>query len=82
MDAAGITDMGGFQTSHECAYFQIAGNGDPYFTLSDELEVTMQVDTAGREIEVILDAEKYPAEIATRRTVPFRWHLPPFMPGR
>ena len=33
------------------------------FTLSDELEVTMQVDTAGREIEVILDAEKYPAEI-------------------
>ncbi len=33
------------------------------FTLSDELEVTMQVDTVGRKIEVILDAEKYPAEI-------------------
>lgn len=33
------------------------------FTLSDELEVTMQVDTTDRKIEVILDAEKYPAEI-------------------
>ena len=31
MDAAGITDMGRFQTSHECSYLQIAGNGDPYF---------------------------------------------------
>lgn len=33
------------------------------FTLSDELEVTMQVDTVKKQIEVMLDAEKYPAEI-------------------
>ncbi len=33
------------------------------FTLSDELEVTMNVDTASREITVFLDAEKHPAEI-------------------
>lgn len=33
------------------------------FTLSDELEVTMQVDTVAKAIEVVLDAEKYPAEI-------------------
>ena len=33
------------------------------FTLSDELEVTMVVDTIGKEILVTLDAEKYPAEI-------------------
>lgn len=33
------------------------------FTLSDELEVTMQVDTIAKEIQVALDAEKYPAEI-------------------
>ncbi|MGM9760459.1 MAG: family 20 glycosylhydrolase [Parabacteroides sp.] len=33
------------------------------FTLSDEIEVTMSVDTLKREIAVILDAEKYPAEI-------------------
>ena len=42
---------------------KLQGLGIRTFTLSDELEVTMQVDTAGREIEVILDAEKYPAEI-------------------
>ena len=42
---------------------KLQGMGIRTFTLSDELEVTMQVDTAGREIEVILDAEKYPAEI-------------------
>ena len=42
---------------------KLQGMGIHTFTLSDELEVTMQVDTAGREIEVILDAEKYPAEI-------------------
>ena len=42
---------------------RLQGMGVRTFTLSDELEVTMQVDTAGREIEVILDAEKYPAEI-------------------
>lgn len=42
---------------------KLQGMGICTFTLSDELEVTMQVDTAGREIEVILDAEKYPAEI-------------------
>lgn len=53
------------------------------FTLSDELEVTMLVDTVEKQIEVVLDAEKYPGgNPATRRTVPFRWHLPPFMPGR
>lgn len=33
------------------------------FSLSDELEVTMQVDTLKKQIEVQLDAEKYPAEI-------------------
>lgn len=42
---------------------KLQGMGIRTFTLSDELEVTIQVDTAGREIEVILDAEKYPAEI-------------------
>lgn len=33
------------------------------FTLSDEIETTMEVDTLRREITVMLDAEKYPAEI-------------------
>lgn len=33
------------------------------FTLSDEIEATMTVDTLRREIKVMLDAEKYPAEI-------------------
>ncbi|MDD7061351.1 MAG: chitobiase/beta-hexosaminidase C-terminal domain-containing protein, partial [bacterium] len=33
------------------------------FTLSDEIEATMTVDTLKREIQVIMDAEKYPAEI-------------------
>lgn len=33
------------------------------FTLSDELEITMQVDTVKKRIQVMLDAEKYPAEI-------------------
>ena len=33
------------------------------FTLSDEIETTMEVDTLWREIKVMLDAEKYPAEI-------------------
>ena len=33
------------------------------FTLSDEIEATMTVDTVKQEIQVILDAEKYPAEI-------------------
>ena len=42
---------------------QLQGMGIRTFTLSDEIEVTMRVDTAGRKIEVILDAEKYPAEI-------------------
>lgn len=42
------------------------------FTLSDELEVTMKVDTVNKQIEVFLDAEKYPAEIryTTDGTVP------------
>lgn len=42
------------------------------FTLSDELEVTMQVDTLKKQIAVVLDAEKYPAEIryTTDGTVP------------
>ena len=42
------------------------------FTLSDELEVTMSVDTVNKQIEVFLDAEKYPAEIryTTDGTVP------------
>ena len=33
------------------------------FTLSDEIEMTMSVDTLKKEIRVMLDAEKYPAEI-------------------
>lgn len=33
------------------------------FTLSDDIEVTMRVDTLDRSIQVLLDAEKYPAEI-------------------
>ena len=33
------------------------------FTLSDEIEAVMKVDTVKKEIEVVLDAEKYPAEI-------------------
>jgi hexosaminidase len=33
------------------------------FTLSDELEVTMNVDTTNKSINVYLDAERYPAEI-------------------
>ncbi|WP_165156910.1 beta-N-acetylhexosaminidase [Parabacteroides sp. ZJ-118] len=33
------------------------------FTLSDEIETTMEVDTSRREIKVMLDAEKCPAEI-------------------
>lgn len=33
------------------------------FTLSDEIETTMVVDTLKKEIKVMLDAEKYPAEI-------------------
>lgn len=33
------------------------------FTLSDEIEAVMKVDTIKKEIEVVLDAEKYPAEI-------------------
>lgn len=33
------------------------------FTLSDEIETTMHVDTLKKEINIVLDAEKYPAEI-------------------
>ncbi|RHJ90634.1 family 20 glycosylhydrolase [Parabacteroides bouchesdurhonensis] len=33
------------------------------FTLSDEIETVMKVDTVKKQIEVVLDAEKYPAEI-------------------
>lgn len=33
------------------------------FTLSNEIEVTMSVDTLKKQISVFLDAEKYPAEI-------------------
>jgi hexosaminidase len=33
------------------------------FQLSDEIEATMTVDTIRKEIKVILDAEKYPADI-------------------
>ncbi|RHJ81933.1 family 20 glycosylhydrolase [Parabacteroides sp. AM08-6] len=42
------------------------------FTLSDELEVTMHVDTLKKQIEVMLDAEKYPEEIhyTTDGTIP------------
>lgn len=42
------------------------------FTLSDEIEAVMTVDTVKKQIEVILDAEKYPAEIryTTDGTIP------------
>lgn len=42
------------------------------FPLSYEIEATMKVDTLQQQIEVILDAEKYPAEIryTTDGTVP------------
>lgn len=33
------------------------------FTLSDDIEATMHVDTVAKQIKVVLDAEKYPAEI-------------------
>ncbi len=33
------------------------------FSLSDEIDLTMTVDTIHKKIEVMLDAEKYPAEI-------------------
>ena len=33
------------------------------FTLSDDIEITMAVDTLNRQIKVMFDAEKYPAEI-------------------
>ena len=33
------------------------------FTLSDDIEATMKVDTVNKQIQVYLDAEKYPAEI-------------------
>lgn len=42
---------------------QLQKRGLNPFTLSDELEVTMLVDTIKKQIEVSLDAEKYPAEI-------------------
>ena len=44
------------------------------FTLSDEIETTMEVDTLRREIKVMLDAEKYPAEIryTTDGSIPHR----------
>lgn len=41
----------------------LRGMGINTFPLSDEIDVTMRVDTTRREIEVFLDAEKYPAEI-------------------
>ena len=41
----------------------LRGMGINTFPLSDEIDVTMRVDTARREIEVFLDAENYPAEI-------------------
>lgn len=77
---------------------RLQGMGVRTFTLSNELEVTMQVDTAGRKIEVILDAEKYPAEIryTTDGSVPVASsvlytgpivvqdsaHIKPYFPGR
>jgi len=33
------------------------------FTLSDDIELTMSVDTLKKQINVVFDAEKYPAEI-------------------
>ncbi|MDL2221792.1 family 20 glycosylhydrolase [Parabacteroides sp. OttesenSCG-928-N08] len=33
------------------------------FPLSDEIEITMKVDTLNQQIEVIMDAEKHPVEI-------------------
>lgn len=42
------------------------------FTLSDEIETVMTVDILAKEIKVVLDAEKYPAEIryTTNGTTP------------
>lgn len=42
------------------------------FTLSDDIEAVMTVDTVAKQITVVLDAEKYPAEIryTTDGTVP------------
>jgi len=42
------------------------------FQLSDDIDITMRVDTIRKEIRVMLDAEKYPAEIryATDGSVP------------
>lgn len=53
---------------------QLQRMGINTFTLSDELEVTMQVDTIKKQIDVLLDAEKYPAEIryTTDGTIPSR----------
>lgn len=42
---------------------QLQTRGLHPFTLSDEIEVTMTVDTVKKQIAVVLDAEKYPAEI-------------------
>lgn len=42
---------------------QLQKKGIRTFTLSDELEATMSVDTLKKQIEIALDAEKYPAEI-------------------
>lgn len=51
---------------------QLQQRGINTFALSDELEITMQVDTIKKQIDVLLDAEKYPAEIryTTDGTVP------------
>jgi len=41
----------------------LQGKGINTFTLSNDIDISMKVDTIKKEIQVILDAEKYPAEV-------------------
>lgn len=53
----------GFKPRLNAHISRLQAMGINCFTLSDELEATMQVDTVGRQITVTLDSEKCPAEI-------------------
>ena len=52
-----------FKTRMNAQLVQLQKFGLHPFTLSNELDVTMRVDTLKKKISVQLDAEKYPAEI-------------------
>ena len=56
-------DWNDFKPRMNAHILQLQEMGLHPFTLSDELEVTMTVDTLRKQIEVLLDAEKYPAQI-------------------